>query len=239
MIKSSFIYVFTACLGRDCCIPEQALANSYPFQMKQLTCVGAETNHIIIQDRIRVILIVYSIVFSHTLIHFVGIDVRLAFQSRPFVVDVTKLNVNNDGTHDTLSICFIKMVSTLRATAIRKKNHRLTSAHLFGSAGGAVPSRLPYLFVLPTREKRFPFQCAYFASNRLYVLFGYYCEISHKPAGFLAFLDNYHFVSDPSLLPLSLRWSQRRRFDLCRASISCPGKCQQFASTEGFVAYER
>lgn len=38
-------------------------------------------------------------------------------------------------------------------------------------------------------------------SSEFSVLLGYCCEIAHKRGGFLAFLDNYYFVSDPALSP--------------------------------------
>lgn len=76
----------------------------------------------------------------------------------------------------------------------------LTSAHLLSLAQrrGSHHDFHTYL-CNPAERRRLESYKAVASPSEFSVLLGYCCEIAHKPGGFLAFLHNYYFVSDPAL----------------------------------------
>lgn len=76
----------------------------------------------------------------------------------------------------------------------------LTSAHLLSLARrrGSHHDFHTYL-CNPTEKGDWSSYKAEPGSTEFSVLLGYCCEIAHYRGGFLAFLDNYYFVSDPAL----------------------------------------
>lgn len=125
---------------------------------------------------------------------------------------VPKLITNNDTLRVVSIVCFgkkltflMKYNSSLRVTVHywkKKLRMHLTSAHLFSLARRRGSHHDSHTYLCnPTEKGDWLSYKAGASSTEFSVLLGYCCEIAQKRGGFLAFLNNYYFVSDPALPP--------------------------------------